>query len=345
MATYYHAAPAGAHDTIMAEGINAQDARWYNPIGNYLWDDYEAAKDWANYWGTDSGHASEKEAKPHMIYEVEIEDAPEPDVYMHGDPNWMRWHDNAFRLDRPIRPEEIKAVHYSDWTNETIPWGESPTYTDDEEIGPNPWGEADTIQLSSPFDKWRKASKTASVRVSVDVEREALRKIGSWSDVRDKAVDIRRSGNVVVSRHDDEVIAATVESTTSGNRYDVVLYRQANNSGAISSWECACEWGQWAFKRQHTFVGRLCSHAYATLLWAQSREMFRQGSYQWEPPEMYDECPNCGSDKFDFTVNDLAACDDCGEQFHPDVSGPPYEGEPLDKLYTVTAAPPETILS
>jgi hypothetical protein len=43
-----------------------------------------------------------------------------------------------------------------------------------------------------------------------------------------------------------------------------------------------CGWGEWAFKRQVTYVGRMCSHAYATLMEAQSEKMRGPGSILWQ---------------------------------------------------------------
>ena len=67
-------------------------------------------------------------------------------------------------------------------------------------------------------------------------------------------------------------------------RYEVMILKGSAYGGlkghptgqSIANWKCSCKWGQWAFKRQMTFVGRLCSHGYASYL-------TMQGNYAKEP--------------------------------------------------------------
>lgn len=94
--------------------------------------------------------------------------------------------------------------------------------------------------------------------------------IASWADVRNKARRLRQAGAVKIVRIDPDIIVAKVEGDH--NVYDVELYRQYPNSWKITIWYCTCAWGQWAWKRQITYVGRMCSHALSTLFEAHSRE-------------------------------------------------------------------------
>lgn len=88
----------------------------------------------------------------------------------------------------------------------------------------------------------------------------------AWKDVRAKAVRLRHSGQVMTRAATPDVIASQV--TGDHGTYEVMVFRSNyfTGSSAVDSWSCECPWGQWAFKREHSFVGRLCSHAYATLM-------------------------------------------------------------------------------
>ena len=100
----------------------------------------------------------------------------------------------------------------------------------------------------------------------------------AWKDVRKKAVRILRDGGVHVKASDSNAILASVDGDH--GTYEVMIlngsaYPNGGFSGgkrAIANWKCGCEWGKWAFKRKFTFVGRLCSHGYATYLAQQSQQ-------------------------------------------------------------------------
>ena len=92
----------------------------------------------------------------------------------------------------------------------------------------------------------------------------------AWKDVRAKAVRLRHSGQVMTHAANPDVIAAQV--TGDHGTYEVMVIRSNifQGSSAVDSWTCECPWGQWAWKREHAFVGRMCSHAYASLMELQS---------------------------------------------------------------------------
>lgn len=92
----------------------------------------------------------------------------------------------------------------------------------------------------------------------------------AWKDVRAKAVRLRHSGQVMTHAANPDVIAAQV--TGDHGTYEVMVIRSNifQGSSAVDSWTCECPWGQWAFQRSDKFMGRLCSHAYASLLELQS---------------------------------------------------------------------------
>ena len=98
----------------------------------------------------------------------------------------------------------------------------------------------------------------------------------AWSDVRQKAMRLRHEGRVHVNDMDTDRIYATVEGDH--GTYDTMIAKGGSMGGfgggqSITNWNCSCDWGRWAFKRQFTYVGRLCSHAYAAYLDMQSQAM------------------------------------------------------------------------
>lgn len=89
--------------------------------------------------------------------------------------------------------------------------------------------------------------------------------VGKWNDVRQKGKRLRDNGHV----HDYKIEknGALVQATVDGDngRYLVQLYRMTFPMKKTLLWQCDCPWGRWAFKRQHTFIGRMCSHALAVM--------------------------------------------------------------------------------
>jgi LysM repeat protein len=111
------------------------------------------------------------------------------------------------------------------------------------------------------------------------VEGDRSIRTAAWKDVRKKAMRLKTSGAVHVKDIAPNRIMASVDGDH--GTYDVVILKGASFGGfsggqSISNWHCACEWGRWAFRRKYTYVGRLCSHAYASYLTMQSSHMTNQ---------------------------------------------------------------------
>ena len=114
------------------------------------------------------------------------------------------------------------------------------------------------------------------------VEADRSIREAAWTDVRQKAMRLRREGKVHVFSADSNAIYANVEGDN--GQYEVMIltgnvYPNGGFNGgkkAIANWKCGCKWGDWAFKRQRTFVGRLCSHGYATYLEMQAQHLNRK---------------------------------------------------------------------
>ena len=103
----------------------------------------------------------------------------------------------------------------------------------------------------------------------------------AWRDVRTKALRLRREGKVRVKTANPEAIYASVEGDH--GTYDVIIIRgNVFDLGgqSVTEWSCGCDWGKWAFKRRVSYVGRFCSHGYATYLEMQSNA--NKGRKQWK---------------------------------------------------------------
>lgn len=105
------------------------------------------------------------------------------------------------------------------------------------------------------------------------VEADKQIRTAAWSDVRQKAMRLKREGRVAVQDMDHSRVYASVKGDH--GEYDVMIlkggaYGGAGGGQSITDWRCSCDWGKWAFKRQLTYVGRLCSHGYATYLTQQA---------------------------------------------------------------------------
>ncbi|QGJ94875.1 hypothetical protein SEA_REDWATTLEHOG_12 [Gordonia phage RedWattleHog] len=118
----------------------------------------------------------------------------------------------------------------------------------------------------------------------------------AWADVRAKATRLRRSGNVQT----DAVNATAIVATVTGDHgiYDVAVIRGSHLTGSshVSEWSCSCPWGDWAFERQHTYVGRLCSHAYAALQELRATTMRKEKPKEWNHPALASRTAASGED-------------------------------------------------
>ena len=122
------------------------------------------------------------------------------------------------------------------------------------------------------------------------VEGDSSVRTAAWKDVRAKAMRLKTSGAVHVKDIAPNRIMASVDGDH--GTYDVLILKDGSFGGlgggtgshAISNWHCGCEWGRWAFRRKFTYVGRLCSHAYASYLTMQSAHMTNQPRAPKRPP-------------------------------------------------------------
>ena len=101
------------------------------------------------------------------------------------------------------------------------------------------------------------------------VEADKMLRESAWTDVRRKAQRLRREGRVHVLHRGPGNIYANVEGDT--GTYTTMIAKTGNTQ-SIDKWACSCEWGRWAFQRKISYVGRLCSHGYASYLELQSDE-------------------------------------------------------------------------
>ena len=132
----------------------------------------------------------------------------------------------------------------------------------------------------------------------------------AWADVRAKAVRLRKSGQINTRGATPDIIMAQV--TGDHGTYEVIVRRsnifQGNSS--VDEWSCECPWGQWAFKREHKFVGRLCSHAYATLMELQSMTRSNKPNPKFRnQPAIFSSLTASEADSVEAIVDFLLFCD------------------------------------
>lgn len=109
----------------------------------------------------------------------------------------------------------------------------------------------------------------------MSLKRDSASKEADWQAVRNKAKSIVDSGGVNIIRHDTEIIAGVVQSTT-GKTYNPVLERQDPDSMSVTVWTCDCDWETYSWARSgpwKKYEGRMCSHATALLYAAQKEEV------------------------------------------------------------------------
>ncbi len=101
------------------------------------------------------------------------------------------------------------------------------------------------------------------------VASDRLVALAAWKDVVDKSKRLRAEGAISVEVFKPEVITAYIQGDN--GKYYTTVQRLGSAPGAsrqltstqVSGWSCECDWGQWAWLRKRSFVGRMCSHAYA----------------------------------------------------------------------------------
>lgn len=97
----------------------------------------------------------------------------------------------------------------------------------------------------------------------------------TFADVRNKAKRLRSEGKVSIAAVSDGVIAGHVKGDHAV--YETTLTRSPGKMQSIAQWSCGCKWASYSWGRSGAFKkfeGRLCSHALALQLEAQSRGMF-----------------------------------------------------------------------
>jgi hypothetical protein len=118
-----------------------------------------------------------------------------------------------------------------------------------------------TVEANTP-NHWREYLQVISS--------DRLVALAAWKDVVAKSVRLRSEGAVQVEVYKPEVITAYVQGDN-GRYYTTVQRlgshpaggRQNLTASQVSGWSCECDWGHWAYLRKRSFVGRMCSHAYA----------------------------------------------------------------------------------
>lgn len=178
-----------------------------------------------------------------------------PEGYPHGPEGHPATHEHPRANDWPVANLSNKYIHLGALEDPTSPVGR--------------W-RRDPIQFlyARAYALADAADGPGLAEYGRLVEADAMLREGAWTDVRNKALRLRREGAVTVYDVSPNGIYARVEGDH--GTYDTMIVKSAGLGGSsgqsISDWHCDCEWGRWAFKRKLTYVGRLCSHGYAAYL-------------------------------------------------------------------------------
>ena len=132
-----------------------------------------------------------------------------------------------------------------------------------------PGGPPGQMQAQSAFElepntpePWREYLQT--------IASDRLVALAAWKDVVQKSKRLRSEGAIDVEAFRPDVITAYIQGDH--GRYYTTVQRLGSvapgvgrqlTSTQVSGWSCDCDWGHWAWLRKRSFVGRMCSHAYA----------------------------------------------------------------------------------
>lgn len=155
----------------------------------------------------------------------------------------------------------------------------------------------------------------------------------AWKDVAAKAKRLRAEGAV----HPEDIGPNRIMATVDGDNgtYQTLVLRGPDYAGIgkganSCSYSCSCQWGKWAFKRQYKFVGRMCSHALASL-WE------LQAHTNKDNPGRFKRSPKRASVVDDFKKwaedNNDGHMDDGSIQDFYNTTDDPLSKEDVEKLY------------
>ena len=166
----------------------------------------------------------------------------------------------------------------------------------------------------------------------------------AWRDVRAKAMRLRKEGRVHIKSSTPDAFYANVDGDN--GVYDTIIVRgNVFDMGgqSVTAWHCSCDWGKWAFKRKLTYVGRFCSHAYASYMEMQSNHDQPGGGGTRMKPKRRKRSHRHAGIVEDFKKwaedNDQPTDEDSMSDFvsmpvpEDDQDDPPYTEEEISKLY------------
>ena len=157
-----------------------------------------------------------------------------------------------------------------------------------------------------------------------------MQRVAKWEDVKKKGE--RLKSNVTITLNNGKGVYADVVGDH--GTYSVILakrnWENKNVGGWIQSWMCNCGWG--AFSSGGTALGpattgrwryRYCSHAYAAMLYADTRARKWFTGDRLGATVMLDNCTKCGGLKSCRSVSGETMCDEC------------FESEMLDSIIAI----------
>jgi len=167
-------------------------------------------------------------------------------------------------------PEFVATPFPREAANEEEPQRESMEFE-----GDGPWYfdniKKDWVEGEKPEDDWEPSHRIqgsstgptpAFMRYLAFLDNDPMARQAAWTDVRRKAKRLLDDGSVQVRKNNGREITAVVIGDH-GN-YNTQVDRKNAHGQTVSYWNCTCPWGAWAYRRQRTFVGRMCAHGLAT---------------------------------------------------------------------------------
>lgn len=252
--------------------------------GRFKWSAFEETNPERSEWGDDEWHKDLPDVE--RTFDARMHEDPMHPQYGTGSPGLA--HPPELEYDDPGNPDSIATLRRQEGTQyhpgegrHFRPAGLSDRYAhiieadDHSEVGQfrsDPLGylqrHAHVIGFGDDEHLMQKFADYTNL-----LDSDSSMRTAAWKDVAAKAKRLRAEGAVHPQDIGPNRILAKVDGDN--GQYTTLVLRGPGYAGIgkganSATYSCTCDWGKWAFKRQFTFVGRMCSHALASLWELQS---------------------------------------------------------------------------
>lgn len=329
------------HASDSLTGEQRKDNRPYPGPNPDLFAKSAAFEDSSPEWGDDEWHEGLPDG-PERTFDARMHEDPMHPQYGVGSPGLA--HPTQLEYDDPGNPDSIATLKRQEGTSYSPgegrhfrPAGLSNRYAhileadDHSEIGQfraDPVGYQQRLaHVMIAGDEDSLIEKFADYTNLLDSD-EHMR-TAAWKDVAAKAKRLRADGAV----HPEDIGPNRIMATVDGDNatYRTLVLRGPGYAGIgkganSATFSCTCSWGKWAFKRQFTFVGRMCSHALATL-WELQSHTNKGNSGKFKSASVTDEFKKWADDNNDGHIDQGCIQDFLNTQDED------YTREDVNKLY------------